>query len=365
MLILGEKSYLLLEEREDRIWGEDTVLTSDDNLSSRGVTFESRNRFQEIVRSHYNEFDRIAMTLNYDQSLVQALLSSISYDRKLRGRRIGSPVVICDSRPLIGILRLVKSSEEIINLKEAGTRSSKVHKQLMQQHLIGKTERQISNIIEAGFLLEDMQWTSYETIVGSGDRTTLLHARATDRVVQNGDLLLIDAGGEWNGYCSDITRVLPAGKIFSDKQRQIYQVVLTAQKAAIAFIKPGASLQEIHDLTKDVLVEELARLNLPENQVRQNIDSLMPHPTSHWMGMDVHDPSPYVDDSGVAIRLAPGMCFTIEPGLYFRLKDPFGEYYGLGVRIEDDVIVTEFGSELLSTVPKEIEEVEQLRARET
>lgn len=364
LLILGDKTYLLFEKHEDKIWGEDTVLTDDDILLSKGVVFESLNRLQEIVRGHINEVDRIAVSLNRDHTAENALLSAISYDRKLRGRK-GSSIAICDSRTLVGTARLVKSSEEIISLKEAGARSSKVHTLLMQQSLIGKTERQISNFIEAGFLLEDMQWTAYETIVGSGTRSTLLHARATDRVVQDGDSLLIDAGGEWQGYCSDITRVLPAGRTFSDKQKQIYQVVLIAQKAALASVKPGTSLQEIHDLTKEVLIDELVQLNLSDNLVRQNIDSLMPHPTSHWMGMDVHDPSPYIDDSGAFVRLTAGMCFTVEPGLYFRFQEPFGEYSGIGVRIEDDVVVTATGCELLSAVPKEVEEIEHLRSQVT
>lgn len=352
----------MYENHEDKIWGEGTVLTDDDISLSKGVIFESLNRLQEIVRGHINEIDRIAVSLNRDHNLENALFCALSYDRNLRGRK-GSPIAICDSRTLVGTVRLTKSSEEIFNLKEAGARSSKVHRLLMQQPLIGKTERQISNFIEAGFLLEDMQWTAYETIVGSGNRSTLLHARATERVVQNGDSLVIDAGGEWHGYCSDITRVLPAGKTFSDKQKKIYQVVLKAQKAAIALVKPGTSLQEIHDLTKEVLIDGLEHLKLSQDLVRQNIDRLMPHSTSHWMGMDVHDPCPYIDDSGAFVRLTSGMCFTVEPGLYFRFQEPFGEYNGIGVRIEDNVVVTNTGCELLSAVPKEVEEIEQIRSQ--
>ena len=362
LLILGEKTYLLSEKNEDKVWGENAALTNEDVLLSKDITFDSLNRLQNIVRDHIHEFDRMALSLNRDQSTESSLLSSISYDRKLRGRK-GDPLAICDSRTLIGTARLVKSSEEILNLKEAGARSSKVHTLLMQQPFIGKTERQICNFIEAGFLLEDMQWTAYETIVGSGHRSTILHARATDRIVQDEESVLVDAGGEWYGYCSDITRVLPAGRKFSDKQKQIYQVVLTAQKAALAAVKPRNTLQQIHDLGQEVLVEGLVRLGLPDSLVRQNMGELMPHSTSHWMGLDVHDPSPHIDDSGGPIRLGSGMCFTVEPGLYFNGSEPFKKYNGIGVRIEDNVIVTENGCELLSSAPKEIEEVEQLRSQ--
>jgi Xaa-Pro aminopeptidase len=362
LIILGEQTYLLSEKNEDKVWGEKSALTGDDVLLSRDIVFNSLNHLNDIIRDHIHEFDRIAVSFNRDQLTETSLLSAISYDRKLRGRK-RDPLVICDSRTLVGTARLVKSSVEILNLKEAGARSSKVHTRLMQQALIGKTERQICNIIEAGFLMEDMQWTAYETIVGSGHRSTLLHARATDRVVQDSDLVLIDAGGEWKGYCSDITRVMPAGRKFSVEQKHIYQVVLNAQTAALAAVKPGNSLQEIHYLAKEVLIEGLCRLGLPDTLVRPKMGELMPHSTSHWMGLDVHDPSPYTDDSGELIRLGSGMCFTVEPGLYFSGSEPFKKYNGIGVRIEDDVIVTDHGCDHLSSVPKEVEEIEQLRSQ--
>jgi Xaa-Pro aminopeptidase len=206
-----------------------------------------------------------------------------------------------------------------------------------------------------------MQWTAYETIVGSGDRSTLLHARATDKVVHDGELVLIDAGGEWCGYCADITRVVPAGGKFSAKQREIYQTVLIAQKAAIAKVRPSVTLQEIHAVATEALIEQLSRLGHAEDELRRNIGQLMPHSTSHWIGLDVHDPCPYVDDTGSLIRLQAGMSFTVEPGLYFRSKEIFPEFYGIGVRIEDDVVVTETGCEILTSAPKELEEVEFLR----
>lgn len=362
LLILGERTYLMFDKKDDHIWGEDQKITESDSLLTADIAIQSLDQVREIVRSHLSEFDRIAVSLNRDQTLDHELLATLSYDRELRTAK-GRTISVCDSRPLVGTARLVKSNEEILHLREAGARSSIVHTQIMKQSLIGKTEIQISNQIEAGFLLQDMRWTAYETIVGSGQRSTLLHARPTNRVVQDGDLILVDAGGEWNGYCSDITRVLPAGRRFSNEQKEIYQCVLTAQKAAIAAVKPEVTLQEVHKLTQEVLIEELLRLGLPAEDVRGSIGRLMPHSTSHWLGMDVHDPSPYVDDAGAFLRLGIGMCFTIEPGLYFRDGDDFRKYQGIGVRIEDDVVVTEEGCELLSAVPKEVEEIEELRAR--
>lgn len=360
LLIFKDKTYLLGKKNEDLIWGENSFSIDEDFLDSNNIEFESLDRFEEIVRNYNNQYDRIAISLDRDQKTETLLLSLLSYNRKVNGQT-NHAISLCDSRTLVGVIRLIKDDHEIENLKEASLRSSRVHTKLMQQILIGKTERQISNWIDAHFLLEDMQWTAYETIVGSNERSTILHASATDRSIQNNDIILIDAGGEWNSYCSDITRVLPAGNFFSDQQRKIYQAVLTAQKITIENIKPGGTLLDIHNLTIMILIEQLVKLKLSENLVRQHINYLMPHSTSHWMGMDVHDPSPHVDDRGNAIRLSSGMCFTVEPGLYFRDRELFKEYYGIGVRIEDDVIVTANACEVLSSAPKEIAEIEELR----
>lgn len=361
LVIAGDKTYLLYEKHNEVVWGENTTLSDEDLNGSANIVFDSLERFEEIVRDHIQQFDRIAISLERDKKLELSLLSIISFDRRLRGR-FSSPLSICDSRSLVGTIRLIKDASETANMRQAAARSSRVHNRLMEQSFVGKTERQISNWLEGHFLLEDMQWTAYETIVGSGERSTLLHARASDRTVNAGELILVDAGGEWQGYCADITRVVPSGKTFSARQREIYQSVLAAQKLALKSVKPGTSLQEIHELAIACLIEELLKLNLPEELVRAQIANLMPHSTSHWIGMDVHDPSPYVDDNGKQILLAAGMCFTVEPGLYFRSQELFREYHGIGVRIEDDVLVTFDGCEVLTSAAKEIEEIEQLRA---
>lgn len=361
LIILGEKTYLLHEPQVEDGWGESMALTGEMRTPSQGIHFDSLIQLETIIRSYRQDFDRIAVSLDRDKETEAALLSLVSYDRKLRSRK-GMPISLCDSRTLVGTARLVKEPDEIECLRESGSRSARVHTRLMKQPLIGKSEKQISNWIEAGFLYEDMQWTAYETIVGAGNRSTLLHARATDAIIRENDCLLVDAGGEWKGYCADITRTIPAGCKFSARQSELYHAVLAAQKGALVATKPGTSLQEIHQATLEVLVEELMKLNLPKELVQKNIASLMPHQTSHWIGLDVHDPSPHIDDSGDQIKLAPGMCFTIEPGLYFRQHELFTQYCGIGVRIEDDVLITESDYELLTPVPKELEEIEELRS---
>jgi Xaa-Pro aminopeptidase len=227
----------------------------------------------------------------------------------------------------------------------------------MTSVVIGRTEREVCNSIESGLLANGMQWLAYETIVGTGSRSALLHARATDRVIAEDDVVMIDAGGEWRGYCSDITRTFPAGQRYTGEQRAIYELVLTAQKLALGAAQPGQTLVHLNQLAQDALRDGLARLGLVGGGDPDPLKSLMPHSTSHWIGLDVHDPSPYHDESGEPVRLQPGMCFTVEPGLYLAGRH--------GVRIEDDVLITPTGSEVLSSVPKEIEEIEEARAHAT
>lgn len=329
-----------------------------------GEGHEERSRLDDILLSHLSDADRIAFPLGRDGALQEKLLSFIAYERRHRQRRSSQPLALCDSRTLVGTIRLIKSPEEILLLREAARRSSRVLEGLMSQPLAGRTEREVSNWIEAGFLNEGMQWTAYETLVGSAERTVELHALASGRTIRAGDWVMIDAGGEWQGYCADITRCMPAGPAFTAEQKALYQAVLNSQKTALKSVRPGRSLLDLHQLAQAVLVEELEKIGWPKVEGHIEIDRLMPHQTSHWLGLDVHDPAPYFDDNGAAITLQPGMCFTVEPGIYCRpeLKHP-EEFPPFGVRIEDDVLVTQEGHEVLTSVPKEVEEIEQRRAK--
>lgn len=343
VLLIAENQTYLLRPSTDankQMWGDQVELTDIQLKNLQEIQFADLDKLSEIVQSLLQDCDRIAFAIGRDESLDQLLLQSIRYERNRRS------VVLCDSRLLIGTLRLYKDENEIQLMREAARRSSRVHRCLMQQNLIGKSEREIANYIEAEFLREGMHWMAYETIVGSGERSKLLHARATDRIVQAGELILVDAGAEWQAYCADITRVISVDQKFSTEQKIIYQIVLDAQKAVLAQIRPGVTLSELHQLAEKVIAQGLCTHNYEA--------ATMPHKTSHWIGLDVHDPATYTSDSGEALRLEKGMSFTVEPGLY--LKD-----LNFGVRIEDDVVVTEVGCEVLSDAPKEIGEIESLR----
>jgi Xaa-Pro aminopeptidase len=198
----------------------------------------------------------------------------------------------------------------------------------------------------------------------------VLHYVTNNSPIKDGDLLLIDAGAEYGYFTGDVTRTTPASKRFTKEQAEIYQLVLDAQMASIQKVKPGATFQDPHDETVRVLVEGLLRLgllqgNAEEVMKEETYKKFYMHRTSHWLGMDVHDVAPYkVADEWR--KLEPGMVLTIEPGLYIAedLEDVDARYRGIGVRIEDDVLVTKEGNEVLSArVPKTIEELETLMAK--
>lgn len=353
LVIAGKKVYLLQNEKQDQVWGEFSGLNKEDQALLIDVQLESIENLKKLIHDLSDQFDRIAVSFGRDQKVEETVLQAVQFQRRF-GRSRSFALDVCDSRTLVGSIRLVKDQNELNHLKEAGYRSSVVHQSLMQQNLVGKSERQVSNWIEAQFLLQNMQWTSYETIVGSGSRSTILHARATDQVIQPNQLILVDAGAEWNGYCADITRTFPSGLKFSTEQKYVYEIVLEAQKAALHEVRPGTSLQKIHEKVLQVFQERL--------EIQGPLKRFMPHSTSHWLGLDVHDPCAYVDDRGQALLLKPGMTFTVEPGLYFNQIEGFEKLDGIGVRIEDDVVVTEKGYDLLTAVQKEVDEIEQLRA---
>ena len=209
---------------------------------------------------------------------------------------------------------------------------------------------------------------AYPSIVASGANATILHYIQNDRRMRDGDLVLIDAGAEFDGYCSDVTRTFPVGQGYSPPQRRIYEIVLRAQKEGIAAVRPGASMEDIHQRATEVLVDGLLDIGLLSGEAGDLIEKgeharFYMHRTSHWLGLDVHDVGQY-RVGGASRPLEPGMVLTVEPGLYIAedLEDVSRDYGGIGVRIEDDVLVTETGYEVLSAaIPKEVDDIEAIR----
>lgn len=252
---------------------------------------------------------------------------------------------------------LIKDKKAIESMRRACGISSQLHTLSMLGKVEGLTEKQLVEKISHVYQTTEAASWAYPILVGSGARTTIIHASPTHKKIKDNELVLIDMGVKYKGFASDITRTWPAGKKFTKEQKTIYEIVLKAQKEVIKAIKPGETLISLHDLAREVLIEELRRHKVI---YKDELGTVFPHKTSHWIGRLVHDECPYFNEDQSAIKLEAGMLFTVEPGLY--LKNRKDKYNDIGVRIEDVVLVTEDGCEVISSVAKEIEEIEQLRA---
>ena len=246
--------------------------------------------------------------------------------------------------------------------------SARAHAAAMREVRDGTFEYELEALLEYHFRSAGGSGPAYPSIVASGANATILHYTQNDRRMGDGDLVLIDAGAEFDGYCSDVTRTFPVGKGYSPPQRRVYEIVLRAQKEGIAAVRPGASMDAVHKRATEVLVDGLLEIGLLEGEAgdlmaKGGHTRFYMHRTGHWLGLDVHDVGRYRVD-GVSRPLEPGMVLTVEPGLYIAgdLEDVSGDYRGIGVRIEDDVLVTEAGHEVLSAaIPKEVGDIEALR----
>lgn len=270
---------------------------------------------------------------------------------------------------LLHEMRLFKSAAEVDVMRRAGEISADAHVRAMQMVKPGMYEYQLEAEIMRTFMAAGSRWPAYPSIVGTGENACILHYTRNDAVIADGDLILIDAGCELDYYASDITRTFPANGRFSEPQAKLYQLVLNAQHAAIAAVKAGNNWADPHDAAVRVLVAGLIDLGLLCGGVDENIENqefrrFYMHKTGHWLGMDVHDVGEYRVD-GQSRLLEPGMVLTVEPGLYVAPDDTTVDtcWRGIGIRIEDDVVVTADGCEILTSgVPKEIADIEALMA---
>ncbi|MBL6749899.1 MAG: Xaa-Pro aminopeptidase [Nevskia sp.] len=263
-------------------------------------------------------------------------------------------------------LRLIKTPAELAALRHACAVSAQAHVRAMRASAPGVWEWQVAAEIHHEFEKHRME-PGYGSIVGGGDNACILHYTENDAQLADGDLLLIDAGGEFRGYTADITRTFPVNGRFSGPQKDVYEVVLAAQKAAIAELKPGNSSGRPHEVATRVLTEGMVALGLLQGDPDELIHTekhrqFYMHGTGHWLGMDVHDVGRY-KLQGQPRPFAEGMVMTVEPGLYIAPDAPGVDprFRGIGIRIEDDVLVTAAGPEVLTPgVPKEVADVEAL-----
>ena len=277
-----------------------------------------------------------------------------------------APQNVVDLRPILDEMRLFKSAAEVQVMREAARISSAAHKRAMQAARADKYEYHLEAEIHHHFAIEGAKHPAYGTIVGSGDNGCILHYTQNSDELHDGDLVLIDAGCELQGYAADITRTFPVSGRFSREQKQLYQIVLDAQLAAFTMIKPGNTMQDSANKAIEVITQGLINLGVLQGKLAENIKSqsyreFYMHGLSHWLGMDVHDVGDYKID-GQDRPFAPGMVLTVEPGIYIAPDAKVDKrWQGIGIRIEDNLLITEFGYENLShAAPKTIQEIEEL-----
>jgi Xaa-Pro aminopeptidase len=307
---------------------------------------------------------KIYYTLGEHPEFDARVAACVRHVREMSRRGPAAPTEFVSLDTSLHELRVVKSEAEIAVLRRACEVSAAAHRRAMRSTRPGRWEWQIAAEIHHEFESSHME-PGYGSIVGGGDNACILHYTENDAQLRDGDLLLIDAGGEYRGYTADITRTFPVNGKYSGAQKEVYEVVLAAQLAAIAEMRPGNSSARPHEVATRVLTEGMVAMGLlrgdPEDLIKtERQRRFFMHGTGHWLGMDVHDVGRYKLD-GQARPFLPGMVMTVEPGLYIA-PDSEGvdrRFLGIGVRIEDDVLITERGPEVLTGgVPKQVAEVE-------
>jgi Xaa-Pro aminopeptidase len=312
--------------------------------------------------------DTLYYTFGRNDDFDQKVIGWMKSLRHRRGKPPAAPAAIVDARDVVNDMRVIKTSEEIERMRASVDLTVEAHILAMQNCTPGIKEYELQALIEYHFRKNGAEYPAYESIVGSGNNATVLHYTDNRDTIESGDVVLIDAGAELEFYAGDITRSFPASGEFTPAQKDVYQAVLDAEIAAIDDVEPGLPYNELQDRTVRRLTQSMIDLGLLDGSVDELIDQeeykrYYPHKIGHWLGIDVHDVGPYYDDDQNWRALEPGMVLTIEPGIYIPESDESApeELRGLGIRIEDDILVTADGCENLSKAcPKTIDEVEAL-----
>jgi Xaa-Pro aminopeptidase len=310
---------------------------------------------------------KVFYPMGRDSNLDHNLLEWLTYLRTQSRSGITAPGELVSLEHVLHEMRLFKSAAEIKLMKQAAEVSALAHIRAMQQCQPGLYEYQVEAELIHSFMQQGLRAVAYPSIVAGGENACVLHYIENTAKLKRGDLLLIDAGAECDHYAADITRTFPVSGRFSEAQQQLYQLVLDAQLAAITQIKPGLPWNLAHETAVEVLTTGLVKLGLLKGRVSKLIKDevykqFFMHRIGHWLGMDVHDVGDYKVDSEWRI-LEPGMVLTIEPGLYIPpdCNKVDKKWRGMGIRIEDDVLVTRDGCEVLTaSIPKTIAEIESL-----
>ncbi|MEA5579931.1 aminopeptidase P N-terminal domain-containing protein [Nodularia harveyana UHCC-0300] len=327
----------------------------------------------EKLPQYLEKADRIFYHLGRDRNFNDTILRHYQSLLRTYPRRGTGPKGIEDPGIILSTMRLVKSEGELNLMRQAANIAVEAHKRAMEVTAPGRYEYEIQAEIEHIFRLRGGMGPAYPSIVASGANACVLHYIENHRQMQDQELLLIDAGCAYGYYNSDITRTFPVGGKFTPEQKTLYEIVLEAQKQAIAQVKPGNTFNSVHDAAVRVITEGLVEICILKGEIDQLIAEAKykpyyMHRTSHWLGLDVHDVGVYQHGEDKPQILQPGQVLTVEPGLYIVPDTKLAEdqpetdprWVGIGIRIEDDVLVTPTGHEVLTAgVPKEVADVER------
>lgn len=311
--------------------------------------------------------EELHYSLGLDDEMDLLVARALARLRKTEKKGKRPPRAVVDPRAALHELRLRKQPEELAALRKASKITSDAHVAAMKVGRPGAFEHELEAEINYTFRKAGGAGPGYATIVGTGENATILHYIENRSAIADGDLVLVDAGCEYGHYTADITRTWPANGTFTAPQRAVYDLVLRTQESAIAMAVPGATIDQIHEHCVNRLTEGMIALGLLTGTVEERVKDqtyrkFYMHGTSHWLGLDVHDVGAYTK-AGKSRPLEPGMVITIEPGLYIAADAPDvpAELRGIGVRIEDDIVITETGNEVLTAAcPKQIAELEAL-----
>jgi len=311
--------------------------------------------------------ERVLYSMGYSPELDQRVMGWVNRVRRRARAGVNAPAEFMALDHVLHEMRLFKSTAELKLMRRAGEVSARAHRRAMRVCRAGLREYQVEAELTHEFVLAGCRSPAYPSIVAAGPNACVLHYTANDAVLRDGELLLIDAGAEHECYASDVTRTFPVSGRFNRAQRDVYALVLAAQRAAIEQVRPGNHWNDPHEAAVRVLTEGLVDLGLLKGRVstlikKERYKKFFMHRTGHWLGMDVHDVGDY-RVGGQWRLLEPGMVMTVEPGLYIRggERGVARKWRNIGVRIEDDVLVTRDGHEVLTrSLPKDVDEVEAL-----
>jgi Xaa-Pro aminopeptidase len=321
---------------------------------------ELDGRLADLASDRPALFTPLGLAPAWDRKVADTL--NAVRDRVRTG--VTAPEAVVDVRVTLDAMRLVKDAHEIALMRKAAAISGEAHRRAMASARPGQHEYEVEAELAHEFLRQGAQAVAYSSIVASGPNACVLHYRDNNRQMHDGDLLLIDAGCEYQGYASDITRTFPVNGRFTGPQRDVYELVLASQLACLDAIAPGVEFHAYHAVAERVLAQGFIDLGLCKGTLDEVLEQgtykqFYMHRAGHWLGMDVHDAGLY-RSKGESMRLTPGMVLTVEPGAYIRAADNVPErFWNIGVRIEDDVVVTAAGYDnLTASTPKTVADVE-------